>query len=129
MAITRRSLSALALGAALTLALCSPARAMVRLYTFGDSFVDVGNADRDPDYKGAKADMLPYGSALNPPRPTGRFGNGLIFPDFLGQLPPPISPATAQPWLLLTGRRDSTLLLLSQCTMTLVPLMDSQTFL
>lgn len=52
------------------------------LYTFGDSSVDPGNNDYIPTY--ARSNFAPYGQNFPHRVATGRFSNGLLFPDFLG---------------------------------------------
>lgn len=52
------------------------------LYSFGDSFVDPGNNDYIET--NAKSDSPPYGNAFPERIATGRFSNGLLFPDLLG---------------------------------------------
>ncbi|KAG5550437.1 hypothetical protein RHGRI_015409 [Rhododendron griersonianum] len=51
------------------------------LYSFGDSFVDPGNNDYIPTF--ARSNSPPYGNDFPERIATGRFSNGLLFPDFL----------------------------------------------
>jgi phospholipase/lecithinase/hemolysin len=51
------------------------------LYSFGDSFVDPGNNDYIPTF--ARSNFPPYGNDFPGKIATGRFSNGLLFPDFL----------------------------------------------
>lgn len=52
------------------------------LYSFGDSFVDPGNNDYIPT--NATSNFPPYGNDFPGKVATGRFSNGLLFPDLLG---------------------------------------------
>ncbi|XP_058215585.1 GDSL esterase/lipase At5g45960-like [Rhododendron vialii] len=51
------------------------------LYSFGDSFVDPGNNGYIPTF--ARSNSPPYGNDFPERIATGRFSNGLLFPDFL----------------------------------------------
>ncbi|KAH7292511.1 hypothetical protein KP509_29G071800 [Ceratopteris richardii] len=62
------------------------------IFIFGDSLSDVGNNNNLVTL--AKATRLPYGRDFPGGKPTGRFSNGLIGPDFLAEYiglptPPP----------------------------------------
>ncbi len=50
---------------------------------FGDSIVDTGNNNAVLTL--TRSNFRPYGKDLNGGEPTGRFSNGRIPPDFLGQ--------------------------------------------
>lgn len=54
------------------------------MYVFGDSTADVGNNDYLP-WSIARADFPHNGVDFPGGRPTGRFSNGLIGVDFLGE--------------------------------------------
>eukprot|EP01018_Ginkgo_biloba_P013485 Gb_11987 [translate_table: standard] len=54
------------------------------LLVFGDSLVDSGNNDYIPSI--ARADSRPYGIDFPGQRPTGRFSNGKIIPDFTSEM-------------------------------------------
>ena len=54
-----------------------------RLFVFGDSLLDVGSNDYIP-VSLAKATSPPYGIDFPGGKPTGRFGNGKIYTDFVG---------------------------------------------
>ncbi|KAJ7295623.1 hypothetical protein O6H91_02G031000 [Diphasiastrum complanatum] len=51
------------------------------LYIFGDSIVDSGN--NNYLFTIAKSNYLPYGKDFDTHKPTGRFSNGRLVPDFL----------------------------------------------
>ncbi|XP_058217011.1 GDSL esterase/lipase APG-like [Rhododendron vialii] len=51
------------------------------LYSFGDSFVDPGNNNYIAT--NARSNFPPYGNDFPGRNATGRFSNGLLFPDFL----------------------------------------------
>ncbi|KAF7143940.1 hypothetical protein RHSIM_Rhsim05G0207100 [Rhododendron simsii] len=51
------------------------------LYSFGDSFVDPGNNNYIAT--NARSNFPPYGNDFPGQNATGRFSNGLLFPDFL----------------------------------------------
>jgi hypothetical protein len=50
---------------------------------FGDSTVDVGNNNFLRTV--IKADFAPYGRNFDTKRPTGRFSDGRVVPDFIGK--------------------------------------------
>lgn len=52
------------------------------LFAFGDSIVDSGNNDAIVTL--TKCNFPPYGQDFADKRPTGRFSNGRIPPDFIG---------------------------------------------
>jgi hypothetical protein len=54
------------------------------LIVFGDSTVDVGMNNFMPTL--VKSDFAPYGESFEGGKPTGRFTNGLMVNDFLGNL-------------------------------------------
>ncbi|GAU23535.1 hypothetical protein TSUD_40140 [Trifolium subterraneum] len=51
----------------------------VKLFVFGDSYVDTGNFLNSPSYK------LPYGITF-PGKPAGRFSDGRVLTDYIGKL-------------------------------------------
>ncbi|CAI0388839.1 unnamed protein product [Linum tenue] len=52
------------------------------VFTFGDSLVDTGNNNYVVTI--AKSNFPPYGRDFPGGKPTGRFSNGRLFPDFIG---------------------------------------------
>jgi len=78
---------ALGLVLGLVLALCVGPCGAQRLFSFGDSLLDVGNAAFLKAGQGSQAssNFPPYGMSLTPPRVTGRFSNGMVFADYLGE--------------------------------------------
>lgn len=54
------------------------------MFVFGDSLVDIGNNNFLQTF--AKASFKPYGIDFSGNRPTGRFSNGKILIDFLGNI-------------------------------------------
>jgi hypothetical protein len=72
----------------LTVAASSAAGAKVpAMFVFGDSTADVGNNDYLPG-SSARANFPHNGVDFPGGKATGRFSNGLIGVDFLGQRPP-----------------------------------------
>lgn len=54
-----------------------------KLFVFGDSYVDTGNLGKlGRDF--ARSWYYPYGITF-PGKPSGRFSDGRVFTDFLGQ--------------------------------------------
>lgn len=53
------------------------------IIVFGDSSVDSGNNNQIPTI--AKSNFVPYGRDFLGGRPTGRFSNGRIPPDFISE--------------------------------------------
>jgi len=52
----------------------------LKLFVFGDSYVDTGNYLNSPSYK------PPYGMTF-PGKPSGRFSDGRILTDYVGKFP------------------------------------------
>ncbi|CAI0629443.1 unnamed protein product [Linum tenue] len=83
------------------------AAAVPAVFIFGDSLVDTGNNNYIVSV--AKSDFPPYGRDFPGGTATGRFGNGRILPDFIGEifgvknLLPPYKDPTLQMQDLLTG--------------------------
>ncbi|CAI0542690.1 unnamed protein product [Linum tenue] len=81
--------------------------AVPAVFIFGDSLVDTGNNNYIVSV--AKSDFPPYGRDFPGGTATGRFGNGRILPDFIGEifgvknLLPPYKDPTLQMQDLLTG--------------------------
>lgn len=51
----------------------------VKLFVFGDSYVDTGNFLDSPSYR------APYGMT-NPGKPAGRFSDGRVLSDYIGNV-------------------------------------------
>ncbi|KAL6989381.1 hypothetical protein U1Q18_015131 [Sarracenia purpurea var. burkii] len=60
---------------------CKPQCSKVKLFVFGDSYVDTGNTPKDH----SRSWKQPYGITY-PGKPAGRFSDGLVLTDYIGAL-------------------------------------------
>ena len=74
-----------ALAMAMVAIIVPQAEATRAFFVFGDSLVDSGNNNYLATT--ARADSPPYGIDYPTHRPTGRFSNGLNFPDIISKFP------------------------------------------
>lgn len=78
--------------------LWAPTAAALKLLAFGDSILDTGNTlFLPPKAWQPEANWAPYGRELVPPGPTGRFSDGHLITDFIGQWTRATAPGRKRP--------------------------------
>ncbi|KAE9619295.1 putative acetylajmaline esterase [Lupinus albus] len=71
-----------------------------KLFVFGDSYVDTGN------FMNSKGYMFPYGITF-PGTPSGRFGDGRILTDYIGNILFPLFAPLSPKDILEENTRDT----------------------
>ncbi|XP_019155097.1 PREDICTED: GDSL esterase/lipase 1-like [Ipomoea nil] len=80
---------------------CLPPPDIPALFVLGDSLYDAGNNNYITTTNDFKANFRPYGETYFPVRPTGRFGDGRLIPDYIANF---ARKPFVQPYLAIRNR-------------------------